>query len=103
VPEEVRTPWLHGPVHDWFVVPDWLHQRMHDEGVEHEHRPVPATLTVSEPMDPGWWRCPLRRCGHGMLLHDGDGIDEDWTCCADGCPCRGSFDDVAPLVEQRGR
>lgn len=36
--EVVRVPWLRGPVHDWLVIPGWLHQRLHDEGYEHEHK-----------------------------------------------------------------
>lgn len=40
--EIVRVPWLSGPVHDWLVLPGWLHQQMHDEGYAHEHRPETA-------------------------------------------------------------
>jgi hypothetical protein len=29
----VAVPWLHGPVHDWLVIPGWLHEQMHAEGV----------------------------------------------------------------------
>jgi hypothetical protein len=99
--EVIRLPWLRGPVSDWLTISGQLHQRLHDEGMEHEHRPIPVTVT--EPMDPAWWRCPLGRCGHGALLHDGDGVDEDWICCSDGCSCRGSLDDATRRAEQRGR
>jgi hypothetical protein len=65
------------------------------------------SVRVNEPggdlLDPAWLRCPLRACAHGMLLHDGDGVGEDWICCADGCSCRGSFDDLARLVAFGGR
>jgi hypothetical protein len=37
----IRLPGLHGPVHDWFVIPDWAHAEAHAEGIEHEHRPEP--------------------------------------------------------------
>jgi hypothetical protein len=47
--EVLRVPWLHGPVHDWLIVPGWLHQRLHDEDVEHEHRPEPACRCGGEP------------------------------------------------------
>jgi hypothetical protein len=77
--EELRVPWLHGPVHDWLIIPGWLHQQMHELGAEHEHRP-PETR---------WWLCPLRQCGHGGILHDGDGVTEEWSCCVGECPCRG--------------
>jgi hypothetical protein len=36
---EIRVDWLHGPIHDWVLVPDWLHARMHAEDYPHEHRP----------------------------------------------------------------
>jgi hypothetical protein len=35
----VRVPWLHGPVHDWLVIAGWMHEQLHEQGVEHEHRP----------------------------------------------------------------
>lgn len=36
----------------------------------------------------GWAHCPNDPpCGHGRVLHDGDGYDEPFTCCADGCRC----------------
>jgi hypothetical protein len=54
---------------------------------------------MTESMHPAWWLCPVRRCEHGAILHDGDGVDEDWICCAEGCSCRGSFDDVALALE----
>jgi hypothetical protein len=39
----VAVPWLHGPVHDWLVIPGWLHEQMHAEGVEHRHHPDDTT------------------------------------------------------------
>lgn len=34
----VSTGELDGPVHDWFLVPAWLHEQMHRAGIEHHHR-----------------------------------------------------------------
>lgn len=42
---EIRIPGVHGPIHDWFVIPDWAHERVHAEGVEHEHRPATTEET----------------------------------------------------------
>jgi hypothetical protein len=36
-----------------------------------------------------WWKCPLNQCDHGAITHDGDGNDEPFTCCVDGCECAG--------------
>lgn len=35
----VEVPWLRGPVHSWLAVPEWVHEQMHAEGVEHRHHP----------------------------------------------------------------
>jgi hypothetical protein len=34
----IRTPHLHGPVHDWFIIPRWMDAELHRSGVAHEHR-----------------------------------------------------------------
>jgi hypothetical protein len=37
-----------------------------------------------------WWLCPNDPpCPHGRILHDGDGYDEPYMCCVDGCGCDG--------------
>jgi hypothetical protein len=44
-------------------------------------------------MSRAWWRCPLGQCEHGAVVHDGDGNDEPFTCCVDGCGCCGHWVD----------
>lgn len=41
---------------------------------------------MTQPVD-RWWLCPYGTCPHGRILHDGDGADEPFMCCAEGCRC----------------
>ena len=51
-----------------------------------------------------WWQCPARACAHSAVLHDGDGIDEDYMCNAFGCECRSRLDEHGrvSVVQFRG-
>ena len=51
-----------------------------------------------------WWQCPARACAHSAVLHDGDGIDEDYVCNAFGCECRSRLDEHGrvSVVQSRG-
>jgi hypothetical protein len=40
-----------------------------------------------------WWKCPAGACDHAALLHDGDGVDEDYICTVFGCTCRSAVDE----------
>lgn len=44
---------------------------------------------VEDRMGASPWACPnTPPCRHGRILHDGDGVDEPFVCCAAGCDCR---------------
>jgi hypothetical protein len=33
----IRVPGLRGPVHDWFLIPQWLDHALHSYEVDHIH------------------------------------------------------------------
>lgn len=45
--------------------------------------------------------CP--ECSHSMLLHDGDGIEEHFSCCVDDCTCKWEYAQVYdPILDRVG-